>query len=135
MEHIVDASGLGAGACLVQKQENNYKVIGYAAISFSSTQIRYSTTERELTAIRWGLQIFRSFIYGVNFILYRDHKPLTYLQNMSIYNSSLMRTLNELAEFDYIIKYRPGTENQAADFLSQLENNNNDGSPENTNYK
>lgn len=46
-----------------------------------------------------------------------------------------MRTLNELAEFDYIIKYRPGTENQAADFLSQLENNNNDGSPENTNYK
>lgn len=34
-------------------------------------------------------------------------------------NSRLMRTINELAEFDFIIKYRPGSENNAADAMSR----------------
>lgn len=120
LELFVDASGTGAGACLVQKQEGSYRVIAYASMSFSSTQTAYSTIERELTAIRWGIQVFRCFLYGVHFTLFTDHKPLIYLHNMSPYNSRLMRTLEELGEYDFDIKYRPGQDNQAADFLSRL---------------
>lgn len=47
MELYFDASGKGAGACLLQKQNGEYKNIGYASMCFSQTQIKYSTTERE----------------------------------------------------------------------------------------
>ena len=33
-----------------------------------------------------------------------------------------MRTLNEIAQYDFEIRYCPGLENQAADFLSRLQN-------------
>jgi len=122
LELYVDASGSGAGACLMQRQNGEQKVIAYASMCFSATQAKYSATERELSAIRWGIQAFKYFLYGVNFILFTDHKPLIYLSNMSAYNSRLMRTLDELAEYTFEIRYIPGPRNDAADFLSRLNN-------------
>ena len=122
LELFVDASGIGAGACLVQKQMGEYKTIAYASMTFSPAQIRYSTIERELVALRWGIKTFRAFLFSVPFILFTDHKPLLYLNNMARDNSRLMRTLNDLAEFDFVIKYRPGRENCAADAMSRIVN-------------
>ena len=121
LELYVDASGIGAGACLLQNYNNDcVKTIGYASMTFSKTQQAYSTLERELAAIRWGCQIFRPFIFGVPFLLYTDHKPLTYMHNMSVHSSRIQRTLDELNEFDFEIKFYPGNLNCAADFLSRL---------------
>ena len=131
LQLYVDASGTGAGACLMQKQNNINKVIGYTSMCFNTAQTRYSTTERELTAIRWGINSFKSFVYGVYFLLYTDHKPLIYLHNMSINNSRLMRTITELSEYQFDIKYCPGLENSAADFLSRLNTNNNNTNEQN----
>lgn len=120
LELSVDASNFAAGACLQQIQNNVCKTIAYASITFSTAQTRYSTIERELCAIRWGIKIFRPFLFGVKFKLYTDHKPLLYLQNMSHENSRLMRTITELAEYDFSIEYRPGVDNVAADTMSRL---------------
>jgi hypothetical protein len=62
LELFVDASGVGAGACLRQKQQNQYKTIAYSSTTFSDTQRRYSTIERELVALRWGIKTFRAFL-------------------------------------------------------------------------
>ena len=120
LELFVDASGIGVGGCLVQKQNGKYCTIAYSSMTFSQAQTKYSTIERELVAIRWGVKTFRPFIFGVPFILYTDHKPLLYLHNMSHENSRLMRTITELAEYDFTIKYRPGKENAAADTMSRI---------------
>jgi len=120
LEMFVDASGVGAGGCLRQKQDGVYRTIAYASVTFSPAQVRYSTIERELVAIRWGVKVFRPFIFGIPFIIYTDHKPLLYLHNMSHENSRLMRTINELAEYDFIIRYRPGQDNAAADAMSRI---------------
>ena len=120
LEVFVDASSKGAGACLVQKQGNQYRTIAYASTTFSDTETRYSTIDRELLAIRWGVKIFRSFLFGVPFILYTDHKPLIYLHNMSRENSKLMRTINDLADYTFEIRYRPGRDNAAADAMSRI---------------
>ena len=122
IELYVDASGTGAGACLIQKQEGSYKTIAHASMTFSSAECRYSTIERELVAIRWGIKTFRAFLFGIKFILFTDHKPLLYLHNMAKQNSRLMRTIIELAEYDFTIKYRPGVQNEAADALSRINN-------------
>ena len=75
LELYVDASDVGSGACLSQRSGDRINTIGYASMTFSKTQRAYSTLERELTAIRWGCQIFRPFIFGVSFVLYTDHRP------------------------------------------------------------
>lgn len=122
LELFVDASNTGAGACLMQMKQDGYAVIGYNSMCFSQTQRNYSTTERELAAIRWGLEVFKPFIYGIKFTVYTDHKPLIYMYNMAASSSRIMRTLEEISQYDFDIKYLPGSQNQAADFLSRMEN-------------
>ena len=120
LELYVDASSIGAGACLMQLQEGEYRPIAYNSMAFNPTQQRYSTIERELLALRWGVKTFRAFLFGVDFIIHTDHKPLLYLRNMSRDNARLMRTLNELEDFNYVIQYKPGSENLAADAMSRI---------------
>ena len=120
LELFVDASGIGAGACLVQKQGEDNRVIAYSSMTFSAAERRYSTIERELAAIRWGVKAFRPFVIGTEFNLHTDHQPLLYLRNMKIVNSRLARTLTDLADFNMRIVYTPGKHNAAADALSRL---------------
>ena len=120
LELYVDASGYGAGACLAQKQGEGTRVIGYASMSFSPTQQRYSTTEREIAAIRWGVKVMRPYLYGVHFRIFTDHRPLVYLQNMKLVDSRLARTLEDLSDYSYTIYYKPGVENIVADSLSRI---------------
>lgn len=120
IELWVDASGRGAGAYLAQQQGDSHRVIGFASMTFSPTQLNYSTLERELTALRWGIKTFRPFLYGISFILYTDHQPLVHLHNMKLVCSRLARTVEELSDFVFEIRYVPGHLNNAADALSRL---------------
>lgn len=86
MELYVDASGKGSGACLAQRQGDSVKVIAYASSTFSEAELRYSTVERELAALRWGVKAFRPFLIGIPFVIHTDHQPLVYLNNMQINN-------------------------------------------------
>ena len=122
LELYVDASSSGAGACLMQKQGQIYRVIGYNSMTFSQTQRNYSTTERELCAIRWGCEAFKPFIWGISFVLYTDHRPLIFMYNMNTSSARIQRTLEELSQFDFDIRYLPGVKNEAADFLSRMDN-------------
>ena len=108
------------GACLRQWQDDSYKIIGYASTSFSETQRRYSTIERELSAVRFGLNVFKPFLLGITFIIYTDHKPLIHMYNMAYNSNIIFKTLEEISEFDFELKYIPGEENLAADLLSRL---------------
>ena len=120
LELWVDASGQGAGAYLSQQQEGGKRVIGFASMTFNGAQLNYSTLERELTALRWGIKTFRPFLYGVKFLVYTDHQPLVYLHNMRIVCSRLARTVEELVDFNFEIRYVPGHLNSAADALSRI---------------
>lgn len=120
LELSVDASGTGAGGCLSQMQNGHMRAIAYASISFSGAQLSYSTTDKELAAIRWAVKAFRPFVFGVPFLLFTDHRPLVYMNNMSRDNTRILRTLNELADYDFVIHYRPGKDNVAADALSRM---------------
>ena len=102
-------------------------------MTFSATKQNYSTTERELTAIRWAVRNLKSYLYGTSFIVYSDHKPLIYLNNMRILDSRIARTFEDLTDFDFDfeVRYRPGKNNTIPDILlrlhedTELENNNN----------
>ena len=120
LELSTDASSLGAGACLSQFQNGETRVIAYASMSFSRAQQKYSTIERELAAIRWAVRTFSGFLFCIPFVLFTDHRPLIFMNTMCNQNARIMRTLNELAEFDFEVKYRPGPDNFIADTFSRL---------------
>ena len=120
LELYTDASALGVGACLVQQQNGLPCRIAFASMAFNSAQRNYSTLERELAAVRWAVKAFRPFVYGVNFVIHTDHQPLVYLSNMKIVNSRLARTLEDLADYSFVIRYTPGQANTAADAFSRI---------------
>ena len=120
LELSTDASGTGVGACLGQIQLEEFRIIAYASMSFSKAQRNYSTLARELAAIRWAVKVFKAFLYGIPFTLYTDHRPLIYMNNMCRVNGRVMRTLNDLADFNFEIKYKAGRDNIPADAMSRM---------------
>jgi hypothetical protein len=120
---FTDASGTGSGACLAQVQDGALRPIAFASISFNSAEVNYSTLDRELAAIRWGVKTFRPFLFGVDFLIHTDHMPLVHLYNMQIVNDRLARTLQELSQYTFVIRYTPGRDNLAADSLSRVNHN------------
>ena len=67
-----DASKNGLGACLIQ----NGKVVCYASRALTKTEQNYQNLEREALGTIWGMQKFHYFLYGKEFTLETDQKPL-----------------------------------------------------------
>ena len=122
LELFTDASYFGAGACLTQEQDGEQKIIAYISTTFNKSELNYSVLDKELTALRWGIKRLKPFLYGHFFVVHTDHKPLSYLQGMKLLDGRLARTLDELGEYDFEIRYVPGKLNTFADALSRTSN-------------
>jgi len=72
-----DASNEGPVAVLSQGQIGKDLPIAYASRKFNKAERNYSTVGKELAAIVWGIKHFRPYLYGRNFKIVSDHKPLT----------------------------------------------------------
>jgi len=94
--------------------------VAFASRSFNKAERNYSTAERELAAILWGIKYFRPYLYGKNFKVVSDHKPLKWIINVKDPGSRLMRWRLQLAEYDFEIIYKPGKQNSNADALSRV---------------
>ena len=73
---IADATPVGLGAVLVQKQGEDYTIICYASGSLSDIERRYSQTNKEALVIDWACERFHVFLFGKTFELLTDHKLL-----------------------------------------------------------
>lgn len=121
---VVDASlGLqgapgGFGASLIQIDEEGVpRAIGYASRGLSKHERNYTAYLAELGACVFGIDYFDVYLKGRPFYLYTDHRPMEQL------SKTHTRTLNRLqqlmSEYDFTIRYKPGSENVVADFLSR----------------
>ncbi|GFV95901.1 retrovirus-related Pol polyprotein from transposon 17.6 [Trichonephila clavipes] len=86
-----------------------------------ATERNYSTVERELAAIIFGLKRLKHYLDGQKFIIETDHNPLTYLNKMGSTNPRLQRWALSLQPFNFEIKHKPGRLHGNADGLSRLE--------------
>ena len=114
----VDASSYALGAVITQKG----KPIAYASRALNSTQQRYSVIEKETLAVVFGTQKFHSFVYGRNFIVESDHKPLEniFRKPLSECPPRLGRFILQLQKYDFVVKYQPGRNQYLSDTLSRL---------------
>ena len=74
----VDASPVGISAILSQKSKGreDEKIMAYASHALTEVETLYSQTEKEALAIIWGVEHFHLYLYGHDFVLVTDHKPL-----------------------------------------------------------
>lgn len=117
---IVDASPIGLGAILTQKQRNNtFKPIAYASKALNETEQRYSQTERESLAVLWGIQKFHYHLYDRDFTVITDHKPLEkILSSRGNPTPRIQRWVLKLQPYKFKVVYEPGATN-ASDVLSR----------------
>ena len=116
-EIIVDASPVGLGGLLMQ----DGKVISYASRALSDVESRYSLTERETLAVVWSVEHFHLYVYGTQFSVVTDHKPLIGIfKNHKQTPARIERWKLRLMPYDCKLIYRPGRDAEnPADFMSR----------------
>lgn len=119
-ELLVDASPVGLGAILAQRDAGELRVIAMSSRSLSSVEQRYSQIEREALAITWGILHFRLYLYGGVFKVVTDHRPLVPLFNNphSKPPTRIERWMIKLLEYNFEVEYQPGKSNPA-DYFSR----------------
>lgn len=113
-----DSSKDGLGSVLLQEGQP----VAYASRSLTATEQRYAQIEKELLAIVFACERFHHFLYGREFVVHSDHKPLESLVKREIDDVTmrLQRMFMQLLKYPGMtIKYTPGKEMLVADCLSR----------------
>lgn len=119
---MCDASDYAVGAIFGQRKDKKAHVVYYASHTLNDARVNYTTTEKELLAIVFSLDKFRSYIVGSQVTIFTDHAALKYLLAKKEAKPCLLRWILLLQEFDLSIRDKKGVENVVADHLSCLNN-------------
>ncbi|KAG7599425.1 Integrase catalytic core [Arabidopsis suecica] len=119
-EIMCDASDYAVGAVLGQRIDKKLHVIYYASRTLDEAQGRYATTEKELLAVVFAFEKFRSYLVGSKVTVYTDHAALRHIYAKKDTKPRLLRWILLLQEFDMEIVDKKGIENGAADHLSRM---------------
>nr|GEZ84417.1 reverse transcriptase domain-containing protein [Tanacetum cinerariifolium] len=92
-ELMCDASDFAVGAVLGQRIEKHFRPIHYASKTMNQAETNYTTTKKEMLALVYAFEKFRSYLI-----------------------------MNKSIEFDFKVIDTRGAENYVADHLSRLEN-------------
>ena len=115
-----DASNIGLGAILAQKQEGKECIICCASRTLSPSEVNYSATKKECLAIVWGITTFRPFLIATKFEVITDHYSLQWLRSMKNESALLHRWAAALEDFQFTVLHRPGKQQGHVDGLSRL---------------
>ena len=119
-----DASQCGLGAVLYQKQEGKDRVISFASRSLTVSEQKYHlhSGKLEFLALKWAVtERFSDYLLYASepFTVYTDNNPLTYIMSSAKLNATGMRWVADLANYQFVIKYKPGRKHGDADGLSR----------------
>jgi hypothetical protein len=101
---MCDASDYAVGTVLGQRKEGRVHADYYASKTLNEAQLNFATTEKELLAVVFAFEKFRSYIVNSKVIVYTDHAAIKYLLPKKDAKPCLIRWILLLQEFDVEIR-------------------------------
>ena len=120
---FTDASISAVGASLQQRVGNQWEPIAFFSRKLTPRQTEWPTYYRELFAVYAAVQHFRHILEAQHFIVYTDHKPITFAfaQRREKLPPVQLNQLSFIAQFTTDIRYVKGDANVVADAFSRIE--------------
>ena len=118
-----DASNEAISAVMEQIYEDRKFLVDAVGRCLNQAEKNYSTTEKELLAVIYAIQKWKSFLLSTNQItvFQVDHLPLTHIKKLENFQGRMSRWMLILNEVPHEIKYIAGKNNKFADALSRRE--------------
>ena len=117
----VDASAYATGAILTQKDDRGkHKAVGFFLKTFNEAEHNYNIHDHELLAVFCGLTHWCHLLLSSPFkvTVLTDHKNLKYYKEPHHVNCHIVRYVQWLQDYNFILKHIPGESNKA-DTLSR----------------
>ena len=114
----------GVGSTLLQKQGNEWVVIGYHSKRLPQSAKNFRVTELELMGLLINIQGFMQLLCNRYFEVLVDHKAIEYMIKSKTESPTtrLKTLLLKLSEYTIDLKYQKGSEMHTSDALSRLQN-------------
>ena len=119
-----DTSREGVGGTLLQKQGDEWVVIGYHSKRLPQSAKNCGVTELELTGLLVNIHGFMQLLCNRYFEVLVDHKAIEYMIKSKTESPTtrLKTLLLKLSEYAIDLKYQKGSEMHTSDALSRLHN-------------
>ena len=117
-----DASKLAIGAILSQMDDDGFPhPVEFFSRKLNDAEVNYDTYDKEMLAIVAAFKHWRPYLLHSlhQVVIYSDHHNLEYFMTPRKLNPRQNRWYIHLMEFDFIIKWRPGSQMGKADALSR----------------
>lgn len=116
-----DASALGFGGCLLQKQtdDGQFHPVMFFSKRSTDAESRYHSFELETLAVVYSLKRFHVYLHGLKFTIVTDCNSLKQTLAKQELNPRISRWALELQNYDYEIVHRESRRMQHVDALSR----------------
>jgi hypothetical protein len=118
----VDASSIALGEVLAYPSAREIDhPLAFASRKISTSEMNFTTIEREGLAMVYALNKFRHYLLGGDFKMFTDHFALKYLVNKPVLGGRICIWLLLFQEYGFEIVVKLGRMNKEPDHLSRLE--------------
>lgn len=114
-----DASSIGFGAILLQKNNSLNKVVAYFSKRTSPCESRYHSYELETLSVYNALKHFRVYLLGIDFKIITDCNAIKSTVNKRDISPRIARWWTYMQDFSFEIVYRKGQFVSHVDYLSR----------------
>ena len=117
-----DASKEALGAVLYQKQtDGTTRPVAFGSRTTNAAEKNYHSSKLEFLALKWAVSDeFKDYLILQPFEVRTDNNPLTYIFTSPHLDAVGHRWVQQLAGFNFTLKYIKGRNNGAADGMSRI---------------
>jgi transposase InsO family protein len=116
-----DASDGVVASVLSQKHEDDWLPVAFYSKTMQAAELNYEVHDKEMLAIVKSFAYWRAELTSTphQIRVFTDHKALEYFMTTKTLNARQARWAELLADYHFLIAYRPGKENPLADALTR----------------